>query len=119
MSAPGRDKRTVADESRDFYQEALAILKGESRMIPQIEHLTAVGLAAAAATRRARDAERFKVALTAFMVDQDIKALPIPSGLIAAVHDLGATIVLDELRDGSVEVQLERPAPPTPPSRMN
>lgn len=116
----------MADEKieRNWASEAQAIAAGESRLLPEREHLMALAQHAEAAIRHQL---KLGEILLAIMVDNGFQRLPIPGGLLHSVRArrLGLEIqpVMKDgggpVADGSLIVVVAMPPGPTPKSRVN
>ena len=120
----------MSDEiTRNWPVEAAAIAAGESRLLPEREHLIALAQHAESAIRHSVQLGEIVVAI---MADNGVQQLPMPGGLLHSVRSrrLGLEIrpVMKEgggpVADGSLVLKLARQAPvpttanPTPKARV-
>lgn len=112
----------MADIQRNWVAEAVAIVSGESRLLPEKEHLHAL-----AAHAEQSIAKTIKIAsiLMALMVDNDMDEATIPGALVNTAKTCALEIepAKDEndveRADGTIVLKLKRPAPPTPKRLVN
>jgi hypothetical protein len=110
------------DIKRNWNAEAVAIAAGESRLLPQREHLQALAQHAEQSI-----AKTIKIAsiLIAFMVDNGFEKVPVPGGLLSFVRGYGLDIQPlrredgSEVGDGTLVLTVTKAAAPTPKAMVN
>jgi hypothetical protein len=107
----------VADKiTRNWISEAVSIASGESRLLPEKEHLQVLANHAEASI-----AKLVKIAgiLVALMIDNDMEEATVPGELITTAKGMGLDIQTarrdngDEFKDGTIVLTLKRATPPT------
>lgn len=103
----------MSDEApRNFLVEAVRIVRRETRMIPQREHLEALLADAAVASQRVT---HMGLVIAAMLVNDRLAGVRIPPAILTFCREHQISIGIQDMPDGSVTVKKLQPSVATRP----